>query len=793
MKFSHRWLGNYLDKSLEVELLSEMMTAAGLEVEAIKPVAPLFNGVVVGHIKRIEKHPNADKLNVCGVDIGEDENLIIICGAANVYVGMKVPVAKIGACLPGNFKIKKSKLRGEVSFGMLCSQKELGIGEGIEGLMRLPINAPVGEDIREYLELNDHTFEVDLTPNRSDCLSVYGIAREVAVLTNTKLESRKSIELKVIHEVEKKVLSKVKDLCPRYFGRMIYNINPQVESPLWMKERLRRSGLAPSSVIVDITNYVLLELGQPMHAFDANKIGDTVYVRMAKDNEKITLLDEAEVILQSNTLVISDDERALAIAGIMGGLQSAVTDQTKNVFLESAYFKPQAITGKARQYGLKTDSSHRFERGVDPQLCQYAIDYAASLVVEVAGGEVGAITCYDNYETKDVQIILRLNKLNSILGMVFSTEFVESVLNSLNIKLTRLDDYDGKIKWLAIAPSYRFDISIEEDLIEEVGRIYGYQNLPMRLPQVIPVKHQGYEHFISVGTLKNTLINRGYQEVINYSFIDPKLDALCFVRAGLALQNPISQDMSIMRQGLIPGLVSTFKANLNRQQSRVRIFEEGVCFQQVEELLNERSHFSGLSYGLINPLNWQEKSSSDFYSVKSDIEALLKLSKKETYYLPCEDVNWLHPGQSAYVYQNGKKVGVIGVLHPNVMQFLQLKGRAPVVFEIETSKVLNKTVAKFMAISKYPSVSRDISVIVGCNTMVQSIIDAVHKVGVDLLTQVELFDVYQGESLPDNKKSIALTLTFQDNTKTLTNETINKEMDIILKSLTENADVSLRE
>lgn len=792
MKFSHRWLESYLDQTLDIDVLSEKLTAAGLEVDSIEAVAPEFNGVVVGEIKKIDKHPDADKLNICQVDVGDDELLTIVCGAPNVYSGMKAPVAKIGASLPYDFKIKKSTLRAQESYGMMCSQKELGLSEENEGLMDLPQDARVGEDIRDYLQLDDHVIEVDLTPNRADCLSVYGIAREVSALTEAKLLPLTEIKLTATKKADKQVISETPENCPRYFGQTIYNINAKVQTPLWMKERLRRSGLRSISAIVDITNYVLLELGQPMHAFDADKVGSSIYARMAKDNEKITLLDETEITLKPGTLVIADAHHALAIAGVIGGLNSAVTTETRNIFLESAYFAPVAIAGKARQYGLHTDSSHRFERGVDPKLCQYAIDYAAALVVEIAGGELGEIVCADHYDEIALEIPLRLSKLNSILGMNFSADFVEAVLTALKMSLTRVTA-NGDVIWQVSAPSYRFDMIIEEDLIEEVGRIYGYQNLPMNLPQMSLMPQHVSEQTIALATLKSTLVNRGYHEVINYSFIDPKLDELFFGMAGLSLQNPISQDMSIMRQGLIPSLVSTFKTNLNRQQSRIRIFEEGVCFQPAEKLAHEYSHFAGLAYGSINPLNWQEKSISDFYSVKADVEALLQLNKHAIHYIPCEDIDWLHPGQSAYIYQSGEKVGVIGALHPNVMSVLQIKGKAPIVFELQTSKISNKHIAKFMAISKYPSVSRDIAVTVDRHTTAQSLVDAVNKADVQQLNQVDLFDVYQGDNLPENKKSIALNLTFQDNTKTLTDEVMSEVMAKILTSLKTHANASLRE
>ncbi|WP_116964179.1 phenylalanine--tRNA ligase subunit beta [Fastidiosibacter lacustris] len=793
MKFSHQWLSNYLDESPTVSVLKEKLTTAGLEVDSIEAVAPPFSGVVVAEIKSIEKHRAADKLNICQVDIGEDELLTIVCGAGNVYAGMKAPLAKIGARLPGDFKIKKSELRGQESFGMLCSEKELGISEESEGLMDLPIDAPIGIDIRQYLQLDDDVIEVDLTPNRADCLSVYGIAREVSALTSSKLIKLPVVELQATQKASKTIISQASTLCPRYFGRMIKSVNTKATTPLWMKERLRRSGLRSISVIVDITNYVLLELGQPMHAFDADKLTGSVYTRMAKEGEKIILLDETEVTLKSNTLVIADDNKVLAIAGVMGGLYSSVTENSKTIFLESAYFTPEAIAGKARQYGLHTDSSHRFERGVDPNLCAYAIDYATYLILDIAGGEIEDLAVADHYVDENKIITLRLSKINSILGMNFETSYVEQILQSLNISINKLSQDANETLWQVIPPSYRFDIAIEEDLIEEVGRIYGYQNLPMSLPEVSLIQQQVSEQVVALNRLKIVLVDRGYHEVVNYSFIDPKLDALFFNQAGLTLQNPISQDMSVMRQGLIPGLVSTFKFNLNRQQSRIRIFEEGVCFQPAEQLAHEYLHFAGLAYGNINPLNWQETTLADFYSVKADVEALLQLNKKSINYVTCEDIDWLHPGQSAYIYQNGEQVGVIGILHPNIMKVMQIKGKSPVVFELQTSKISNRDIAKFMAISKYPAVSRDIAVIVDRNTTAQRLIDAVNKANVSHLNQVDLFDIYQGESLPEDKKSVALNLIFQDNTQTLTDEMMNEAITKILTSLKTHVDASLRE
>ncbi|WP_150464638.1 phenylalanine--tRNA ligase subunit beta [Francisella sp. XLW-1] len=779
MKFSHNWLNEYLDDTQDSQNLADTLTLAGLEVDAIEPVvAEKVTGVVVGQIKAINKHPDADKLNICSVDIAEEELLTIVCGAKNIYEGMKAPVATIGAVLPGNFKIKKSKLRGQESFGMMCSEEELGLAEKADGLMDLPADAPVGKDMNEYLNLDDNIIEVDLTPNRADCLSVYGIAREVSALTKTQL---KDIEIKATEvslEDTKDVQILADDACKSYLGCIIKNVNNKVQTPLWIVEKLRRSGVGSISFFVDVTNYVMLLTGQPMHAFDLDKLEGGINVRYANDNEKLTLLDETQVKLQSDTLVIADDKKALAIAGVMGGLDSSITDSTTNIFLESAHFVPEKIAGKARKYNLHTDSSHRFERGVDPKLPQDAMQIAINLIVEIAGGEVAPISGVEDSESidKTTPINLCINKLNRVLGTQFTIEYVAEVLTNLHMQVTKIDECCLEV----IPPSYRFDMEIPEDLIEEVARVYGYSNLPETMPKYQASKINISETKQPIDTLNARLVDRGYHEAINYSFIDPKFDEFFFEEKGIAIQNPISQDLSIMRQSLIPGLINSFKANTARQQNRIRIFEKGACFKLENNQRVQFDRIAGLAYGdLLNP-NWSNTKKVDFFDVKADIEGLcadvINLS-----FEVCDDVNWLHPGQSAYILANGEKIGVIGVIHPSVLKTFQIKAKAPVVFELDLAVLTNKKIPSFEKISKYPSVSRDISFLVDKSVLAGDIIKAINDLNISILKDVNIFDIYESEE--NARKSIALSMLFQDNDKTLDDIIINQAVDSALSIL----------
>ncbi|AXA33898.1 phenylalanine--tRNA ligase subunit beta [Francisella adeliensis] len=779
MKFSHNWLNEYLSDTQSSQELADTLTLAGLEVDAIEPVvAEKVTGVVVGQIKTITKHPDADKLNICSVDIGEAENSTIVCGAKNIYEGMKAPVATIGAVLPGNFKIKKSKLRGQESFGMMCSEEELGLAEKADGLMDLPTDAPVGEDVNTYLNLDDNMIEVDLTPNRADCLSVFGIAREVSALTKADLKEVVIKDISTTINDTKEVTITATDACKSYYGCIIKNVNNKAQTPLWIVEKLRRSGVSSISFFVDVTNYIMLLTGQPMHAFDLDKLDGGINIRYANDKEKLTLLDDTKVELESDTLVIADEKKALAIAGVMGGLDSSITDSTTNIFLESAFFVPEKIAGKARKYNLHTDSSHRFERGVDPKLASQAMQLAINLIVEIAGGEVAPIHAQvdNNFVEKQVTISLCINKLNRVLGTEFDISYVSEVLSNLHMQVTQKDECCLEV----VAPSYRFDMEIPEDLIEEVARVYGYSKLPETMPSYKAKKINISETKQAITTLESRLVDRGYQEAINYSFIDPKFDEFFFAEKGIAIKNPISQDLSVMRQSLIPGLLNAFKANVTRQQTRVRLFEKGACFKLENGTRKQFDRIAGLAFGELNSVNWSATKKVDFYDVKADIESLCSDIVNLNFEV-CDDVNWLHPGQSAYIVANGKKIGVIGVIHPTTLKTFQIKSKAPIIFELDLEVLNSKEIPSFNKISKYPSVSRDVSFLVEKGVLAGDIVKAINNLDISILQNVNIFDVYQDDANP--RKSLAISMLFQDNAQTLGDEVINENVDDILNTL----------
>ncbi|MCL4114672.1 UNVERIFIED_CONTAM: hypothetical protein GTU68_021550 [Idotea baltica] len=779
MKFSHNWLNEYLSDTQSSQELADTLTLAGLEVDAIEPVvAEKVSGVVVGQIKTITKHPDADKLNICSVDIGEAENSTIVCGAKNIYEGMKAPVATIGAVLPGNFKIKKSKLRGQESFGMMCSEEELGLAEKADGLMDLPTDAPVGQDVNTYLNLDDNMIEVDLTPNRADCLSVFGIAREVSALTKADLKEVAIKDISTTINDTKEVTITATDACKSYYGCIIKNVNNNAQTPLWIVEKLRRSGVSSISFFVDVTNYIMLLTGQPMHAFDLDKLDGAINIRYANNKEKLTLLDDTKVELESDTLVIADEKKALAIAGVMGGLDSSITGSTTSIFLESAFFVPEKIAGKARKYNLHTDSSHRFERGVDPKLASQAMQLAINLIVEIAGGEVAPIHAQvdNDFVEKQATISLCINKLNRVLGTEFDISYVSEVLSNLHMQVTQKDECCLEV----VAPSYRFDMEIPEDLIEEVARVYGYSKLPETMPSYKAKKINISETKQAIATLESRLVDRGYQEAINYSFIDPKFDEFFFSEKGIAIKNPISQDLSVMRQSLIPGLLNAFKANVTRQQTRVRLFEKGACFKLENDIRKQFDRIAGLVFGELNSVNWSATKKVDFYDVKADIESLCS-DIVDLNFEVCDDVNWLHPGQSAYIVANGKKIGVIGVIHPTTLKTFQIKSKAPIIFELDLEVLNSKEIPSFNKISKYPSVSRDVSFLVEKGVLAGDIIKAINNLDISILQNVNIFDVYQDDANP--RKSLAISMLFQDNAQTLGDDVINENVDNILNTL----------
>ncbi|MGR8930338.1 MAG: phenylalanine--tRNA ligase subunit beta [Gammaproteobacteria bacterium] len=779
MQVSEAWLRELINPPVNTQQLVAQLTMAGLEVDAVQPVAGEFNGVVVAEVLSTEQHPNADKLRVCQVNVGQSEPLQIVCGASNVRPGLKVPAALIGAVLPGDFKIKQSKLRGELSFGMLCSETELGLATSSSGLMELPDDAPVGSDIRDYLSLNDNVIELGLTPNRADCLSIEGVAREAAVINQLSFQPLAVDANRICHQETLEIIVEASDACPVYLGRLIKGINQNAKTPLWMQERLRRCGIRSLSPVVDVTNYVLLELGQPLHAFDAAKLVAPIVIRNSRKGESLPLLNDQTIELDGEALVIADQKRALALAGVMGGSESAVSDDTQDIFLECAFFTPRNIAGKARDFGLHTDSSHRFERGVDFTLQRRAIERATQLIVEIAGGSVGPINSVVSEANLPPRhsVKLRKQRLEKVLGITQTSHEIISLFHGLGMQVS-----ESEQGWEIIPPGFRFDIAIEEDLLEEIGRLVGYDNLPSRTLLMRTELGKAQEGRLSLARLQDCLVDRGYQEAITYSFVDEVLQKTLapndeFIR----IQNPISAEMAVMRTTLWCGLLTAGLYNINRQQTRVRLFETGLRFVREQGETRQQKMLAGLVLGGAYAEQWGEKERDvDFFDVKADVEALLALSACPITFRAAQHPA-LHPGQTAEIVDaDGEAVGLIGMLHPNLEK--QLGFDSPVfLFELEQDAILQRVVPKFSPLSKFPSVRRDIAVIVQKHISSGDIIACINSLQQPAVRDVNIFDVYQGKGIEEGHKSVALSLVFQDFARTLT----DSEIDAIFRSLLE--------
>lgn len=792
MKFSEQWLRGWVNPQVSRDELVARLSMAGLEVDSVTPAAGQFSGIVVGEILTTEQHPDADKLRVCQVSNGQ-ETFQVVCGAPNARPGIKIPFAMIGAELPGDFKIKKAKLRGVESFGMLCSAAELQISEENDGLLELATDAPVGEDIRAYLNLDDASIEIGLTPNRGDCLSIAGLARDVSALYDTPVTRPVVPAVPAAHDEVRPVEVSAPAACPRYLGRVIRNVDLSKPTPLWMVERLRRSDVRSIDAAVDITNYVMLELGQPMHAFDLAEINGGIRVRMAEEGEKLVLLDGQEVALRADTLVIADHTRALAIAGVMGGEHSGVnTEKTRDLFLESAFFEPISVAGKARSYGLHTDASHRYERGVDSQLAREAMERATALVLEIVGGEAGPIVeaVSEQHLPKVAPVTLRAERVNQMLGMDMDAAQVEQLLNALELK-TRAS---GAGQWTVEVPSHRFDISLEVDLIEELARLYGYNNLPVRYPQARLAPQARPESRGELPTLRRLLVARGYQEAITYSFIDPKLFELFTPGVEpLLLANPISSDMAAMRASLWPGLVKALQHNLNRQQDRVRLFESGLRFVGQLGDLKQQPMIAGVATGSRLPEGWANgRDSIDFFDVKADVEALLGYSGAlGDFTFVAGNHPALHPGQTARIERDGKEVGYLGAIHPELAKTLGLE-RPVFVFELVLGDVVEGRLPKFSELSKFPEVRRDLALIAGRDVASSSVLEVIRDNAGEWLTDLRLFDVYQGKGIDPDRKSLAVGLTWQHPSRTLNDDEVNTTLQNILTSLEQRLNTTLR-
>ncbi|MBC7756129.1 MAG: phenylalanine--tRNA ligase subunit beta [Bdellovibrio sp.] len=787
MQFSENWLRSFVDTKLSSAELSHALTMAGLEVEDEQPAGAVFTNVVIGEIVEAAKHPDADRLQLCKVNIGK-EVLQIVCGASNARVGIKVPCAQVGAELPG-ISIKQAKVRGVDSFGMLCSSKELGLSAEGEGLLELPNDAPIGTDIREFFQLNDNLLTLKLTPNRADCLSILGITRDVAAITGDTLIGTNLPPVLVESKAKKTVDVSASEACPAYFGRVIEDVNAQSATPDWMIRNLERSGIRTISAIVDITNYVLLELGQPMHAFDLAKIVGDINVRFAQENEEIKLLNNTQVKLKADDLVIADTgliigSGAIALAGIMGGEPTSVTDSTTNIFLESAFFTPDVIAGKARRLGLSTDSSYRFERGVDFGNTKNALERATGLILQLCGGKAGAITeVVSTLPTRNT-VNLRYARLLSVLGINISQAAVAKILTQLGFAFSEKDGV-----FAVKAPTYRFDIAREEDLIEEIARLHGYDKIEAIAPQAALNMLPAPEATLNLAWVRDVLVNQGYQEIITYSFVDESWERdLLGNTAPIKLKNPIASNLSVMRSSLWGGLLDTLTYNLNRKQERAMLFEIGASYHQDEQAYSEKTRVAGLFYGAFQPEQWAAATKDvDFYDVKAHVDALTHRAveyKNEVHVA-------LHPGQTARIYLLGKPIGWVGKLHPKWQQHYNL-AKSTFLFELETAPLLIKAVPAYQEVPKTLPIRRDLAVVVDANVTVQSILSAIHNAHIPLVSQVQLFDIYQGKGIPETKKSLAFLILIQDTNKTLLDTEAETTMAKLLKLLQNQFGATLR-
>lgn len=789
MKFSEQWLREWVNPAVDTAGLAHQITMAGLEVDGFEAVAGPFSGVVVGEVLSVIQHPDADKLRICQVSDGQSVTQVV-CGAPNVRGGLRVPFAQVGAVLPGDFRIRKAKLRGVESSGMLCSASELGISDDASGLFELPADAPVGTSLRDYLQLDDYSIDVDLTPNRSDCLSIRGLAREVGVINRVPVEEPEVGAVAATHRDVLDVQVTAPDACPRYVGRIVRGVNPQAQTPLWMRERLRRSGIRSLGPAVDVTNYVMLELGQPMHAFDLAMIEGGIDVRMAREGETLVLLDGQEIKLGTDTLVISDHHKPLAMAGVMGGEHSGVSDQTRDLFLESAFFEPVMLAGKARRHGLHTDSSHRFERGVDHALQRKAMERATQLILDIMGGAAGEIieVASKAHLPAVAPVRLREARLAQLLGVHIDRTETEEILTRLGLQIDKLLA-DG---WQVRVPSFRFDICQEVDLIEEVGRVYGYNRLPVSAPRVPLSLRMHDEGRRPLARVLDHFVSLGYQEAVTYSFVDPKVQALLDPACEpIALANPISADMSVMRTTLWSGLLPTLVYNQNRQQSRIRLFETGLRFRQVAGHIQQDPMLAGVVSGSRFPEGWsQARQVVDFYDVKGELESLASLLGIELSFRKATHPA-LHPGQCASLWRGDVQVGYVGLLHPQAQKVLDING-AVYLFELSLNPILTGYVPNFQEFSKFPEVRRDLAILVGKAVSYADVEAAVRSAAGEHLRAVRVFDLYEGERIAPDHKSLALSVFWQHPERTLNDEDVALLFDAVVQHVQARLGATLR-
>ncbi len=844
MLVSHAWLRQWVSTPLSVGALAERLTLGGLEVKSVDTAGPRLHKkkVIIGRIIHSDPHPGAPSLTVCEVDIGRRANLTIVCGATNVMVGHKVPVATVGARLPvaaggASMRVVQARrIKGIESAGMLCSAAELGLEEHSDGVMLLDQDAPLGGSVGDYLDLSDPVLEIELTPNRGDCLSILGVAREVSALSGAKMSKRSSgrrIDQRIDQgatnagrtrsEARLPIDLQAPAGCPRYVGRAVRNIDMSARTPDWMKERLRRSGARSLNVVVDVTNYVMLELGQPMHAFDMDKLAGGIVVRMARPREKLHLLDGSTVTLNDDNLVIADHQKAVALAGIMGGRNSAISASTRHIYFESAFFPAAAIIGRARKLGMHTDASHRYERGVDATVQADAMQRATDLLVSLAGGEPGPVSDarQRKFLPRPVKIAFERAEIARILGVSVPAQTVSALLKRLGMAITPITRAARPVKraarrsakvsgagettaagWNVVVPGWRSDITGPHDLVEEVGRVYGFDKIAPRPPLATATTGGHPEGRIDIIHSKQKLIDRGYFEAITYSFVDPKIQRALLgggrAGEGIRLRNPIADNLAVMRRSLWPGLLEAVKTNLNRQHERVRLFEAGRVFLPGRKGAREEVHrLAAAASGALLPRQWGAPTREvDFFDIKGDLAALLGVFMRAPVGQPGVEFHpaehpALHPGRCAQIKLGQERIGYLGQLHPAHHRLLEID--QPVyLFEIDAVVLRRAPLPRFAAVSRYPAVRRDLAVVVDSSVTAQDVLDTARAAADDLLTHLELFDIYAGERVEKNQKSFAFGLTFQSDSSNLTAREVEQKTDQLVKALQRRLGARLR-
>jgi phenylalanyl-tRNA synthetase beta chain len=792
MKIVESWLREWIDPDLDTDALAYRLTMAGHEVDGIELEGSGLDGVVVAEVVEVGKHPDADRLSLCKVSTGGDETVDVVCGAPNVRAGMKSPFAQPGVTLPNGIKLRKAKIRGVESNGMLCSAVELGLGEDSDGIIELPADARAGQALAEYLKLPDAVIDLDLTPNRGDCFSVLGIAREVAALTGAELKSAVFPSVPATLKDRQPVELVFPEGCPVFAGRVVRNIDPRARSPIWIVERLRRAGLRAIHPVVDVTNYVMLELGQPLHAYDLQLVDGPIRPRLSKPGEKLTLLDEKEITLDDRTLVITDDTGVIGLAGIMGGLSTAVSERTVDVFFEGAFWPQAFMAGRARSYGMHTDASLRFERGVDPEGQGRAVERATALLVDIAGGEAGplVVTSAEEHLPKRKPIHLRRKRVSMLLGLELEDHSIVDMLHRLGLGVTETDD-----GWDVVAPSYRFDLDLEVDLIEELARIYGYDAIPETTATAETPLEAVSESAVDIELAATTLVARDYQEVITYSFVDAEANkALTGTSSELVLSNPISSEMSVMRASLWPGMLQAVAANASRQQDRVRLFEIGKSFHGSLEQHREVLRIAGAVTGPALPEQWAAPTQAvDLFDIKADIAALLALAGNAAgcRYVPTEHPA-LQPGQAAEIVRDGRVIGVFGKLHPLQAKRFDLR-RDTFLFELDADATLASAAPRAQPVSRFPSIRRDIAIVVDEKVSADELVAAVEASAPALISSVRIFDLYQGPGIEAGLKSVALGLILQETSRTLTDADADSAMQAAVRNLQDKFAAELRD